>query len=310
MEPTAFRRRARLSTVALVLAVLTLGACKKASESSYTDGVAAEAPAAEGRQVAGDFYSVAATDTAGSGASSSATTAPDAPAMLIRTGTMRIRVPDLDDAHRAATQAAERLGGYVGNESATNASYGSSATLTLRVPAARYTTLADTLADLGTVEERTTEVDDVTRAYADLDARTKTRRATEERFRELLARANTVEEVMAVERQLGEIRADIESAEAQLRTMRDQAALSTLTVTFITENTTVGPTFASRFVDAIRDGGAMLVGMVLGIVRLWGLWLLVALAWLAWSKALRPRWRLRRNTPPLAEPPSDTDQPS
>lgn len=313
MEPTASRRLVRLPLAALLLASLALGACMRASESGYTDGAtvgASEAPKAE----RGDFVVAAASDTAGRGASST-TTAPT-PAMLIRTGTMRVRVSDLDAAHRAATQAAERLGGFVGNENATNASYGSSATLTLRVPAASYVALADTLARLGTVEERTTEVDDVTRAYADLDARTKTRRATEERFRELLARANTVEEVMAVERQLGEIRADIESAEAQLRAMRDQAALSTLTVTFTTERTLAGPTFVSRFTDAVRDGGAMFVGLILGIVRLWGLWLLLALGGFAWRRWIGPRVRARRAEPPpfaattYAEPPSPTDDPS
>lgn len=309
MEPTAIRRRMRRPLLALLLSALALSACKQASESSYADDVAVEAAAAPeaAARNASDLTAAPLPDTAGRGAAASSATA--SPAMLIRTGTMRVRVNDLDAAHRAATQAAERLGGYVGNENTTNASYGSSATLTLRVPAPRYTALADTLARLGTVEERTTEVDDVTRAYADLDARTATRRATEARFRELLARANTVDEVMAVERQLGEIRADIESAEAQLRTMRDQAALSTLTVTFTTERTLAGPTFVSRFVDAVRDGGAMLVGLILGIVRLWGLWLLAALAWLVWSRTVRPRWRSRLAKPPHAKPTSPTDEP-
>lgn len=297
----AFPRRLPV-LAALLLGMLALPACKQASEGAMTsapesseayDAAAVKAdgsPAAEPGAMAG--LTDASFRTASGTADSSAR--PATPPMLLRTGTMRVRVRELAAARRAAVQATERRGGYVGNTSEQNASYGSTATLTLRIPAARYAALSDTLAALGTVEERSTEVEDVTRAYADLDARTKTRLATEQRFRELLARAQNVEEVMAVERQLTEIRGEIEGAQAQLRAMRDQATLSTLTVTLSTSEAQAGPTFLSRLGDAFRDGGAMLVAIVLGVVQLWGLWVLVALAWFVWRRWIGPRVRARR----------------
>ena len=301
------RRVPRLRFVALAALMLALPACKEASEGpgepmsmrvqetseAYDAAAAVKAdgsPAAEPGAMAG--LTDASFRTSGGPGDSTARSA-TAP-MLLRTGTMRVRVRELAPARRAAVVAAERRGGYVGNESETNASYGSSATLTLRVPAAQYAALVDTLAALGTVEERSSEVEDVTRAFADLDARTKTRLATEQRFRELLARAQNVEEVMAVERQLSEIRGEIEGAQAQLRSMRDRAALSTLTVTLSTSEAQAGPTFFSRFGDALRDGGALLLGLVLGLVRLWGLWVLLALAWFVWRRWVGPRWHARR----------------
>lgn len=307
----ACRLPALAAALLLAAAALTLPACRAASDAptqaeSSTGGASDlfSSPASPPSDAAAPATPL--TEASLRAADTSAR--PAVPRMLVRTGTMRVRVRDLSAARRAAIGAAERRGGYVGNESETNAAYGSSATLTLRVPAERYAALVDTLTALGTVEERSSEIEDVTRAFADLDARTKTRLATEQRFRELLARAQNVEEVMAVERQLSDIRGEIESAQAQLRTMRDQAALSTLTLTLATAEAQAGPTFLSRLGDALRDGGALLVSFVLALVRLWGLLLVAALVVVLWRRWIGPRWHARRaarHMPPPV-PPAET----
>lgn len=294
-------RRALLPRAAFLLAALALpfGACRSADRSSPSTAAAdvelsaAEAPMAAGSDVA-------------SANASAAALAPDsvrAAAMLLRTGEMYVRVSSLPTARTAAVRHVARLGGHVGNESETNGEYGAQATLALRVPAARYDSLVALLAGLGTVERRETTVEDVTRAFADLDARTRSRLATEQRYRELLAQAKNVEEVMAVEAKLSELRAEIESQQAQLRAMRDQAALSTLTLTLATTASGAsGPSLLTRFVDALRDGGRLVVDLVVGLVRLWGVLLLAGLALVAWRRWIGPRWRRRRPVRPAPTP--------
>jgi hypothetical protein len=121
----------------------------------------------------------------------------------------------------------EGLGGYVSNEHATGA--------TLRVPAEKLDATLETLASEGTLLDRGLQVDEVTREYVDLEARLKSARHTHERLGALLEKAQNVEEILKVEKELGRVGAEIESMEAALRTLKQQVALATIEVHYRTE---------------------------------------------------------------------------
>src|SRR5919202_1445246 len=68
-----------------------------------------------------------------------------------RTATITVTVADVAAAAHAATDAVERVGGYVESEDTRLAAQ---STLTLRVPPERFTSLGDELARLGSLVER------------------------------------------------------------------------------------------------------------------------------------------------------------
>ncbi len=222
-------------------------------------------------------------------------TAPDSAAArhLIRRATLRLRVGDYARALTEVAATSRRFGAYVGGEQELRSPGLVENTLTLRVEAARFEALMEALLALGEeVDFRNVEVEDVTRQYVDLEARLGARRAVAERLTALLARANTVEDVLAVQVQLAAVQEQIEAAEAELRYLRNQVALSTITLTIFEESATglvAGPTFPTRLGRALNVGWDGLIELLVAVVALWPVWLIGALLWPLWRRLERRR---------------------
>ncbi len=156
-----------------------------------------------------------------------------APSMLIRTGGASIEVDKLDPAIIKVRQLAAQLGGYVANSSISGGrDQIRSATLELKIPAARYDQAVSGLGGIGRVESVNTNVEDVGEEFVDLTARAANSKRLEERLVGLLAtRTGKLEDVLAVERELARVREEIERYEGRLRFLRTRAAVSTLSVT-------------------------------------------------------------------------------
>lgn len=95
-----------------------------------------------------------------------------APSMLIRTGQASIEVEQLDPAIVRLRQLTAQLGGYVANSSISGGrDQVRSATLELKIPAARYDQAVNGLGGVGKVEAVNTSVEDVGEEYVDITAR-------------------------------------------------------------------------------------------------------------------------------------------
>ncbi|MGK2962799.1 MAG: DUF4349 domain-containing protein [Gemmatimonadaceae bacterium] len=156
-----------------------------------------------------------------------------APSMLIRTGAASIEVERLDPAIIKVRQLAAQLGGYVANSSISGGrDQIRSATLELKIPAARYDQAVTGLGGIGRVESVNTNVEDVGEEFVDISARVANSKRLEERLVGLLAtRTGRLEDVLAVERELARVREEIERYEGRIRFLRTRAAVSTLSVT-------------------------------------------------------------------------------
>ena len=153
---------------------------------------------------------------------------------LIYTATVELEVADYDRARSDLTAAARERGGFVSNanerrHTAAGGNY-TTGTVTYRVPADEYESFLATVNETGTVVSAQQSTEDVTDQLVDLDARLRTLRAQRDRLRELYQRANTTEEVLAVERRLSEVQTQIERAEARKASLERRVALSTVTV--------------------------------------------------------------------------------
>ena len=156
-----------------------------------------------------------------------------APSMLIRTGSASIEVDKLDPAIVKVRQLATQLGGYVANSSISGGrDQVRSATLELKIPAARYDQAVSGLGAIGKVEAVNTSVEDVGEEYVDVTARVTNAKRLEDRLVGLLAnRTARLADVLAVERELARVREEIERYEGRLRFLRTRAAVSSLSVT-------------------------------------------------------------------------------
>ena len=156
---------------------------------------------------------------------------PAVEARIIKVGDIAIEVEDVQDGLRAVRSLATELGGYVGSSQASDSESG--ATLTLRIPADRFEDALARVREFGELLNESTHEQDVTSAVIDLEARIENLRASEETYRQLLARAQTIEEILAVQTRLDEVRGEIEVLEGEAAYLNEQADLSTLTVSLV-----------------------------------------------------------------------------
>ncbi|WP_246843111.1 DUF4349 domain-containing protein [Allokutzneria sp. NRRL B-24872] len=148
---------------------------------------------------------------------------------LIRTARLELSAADVAGVVGRGKEAATRAGGFAGAEETRE----TRATLTLRVPSDKLDAVLDELAKLGTVNVRDVRSTDVTDQLVDTQSRLTSQRASVERVRALLGRANTVGEIVQVEGELNRRQADLEALQRRLESMSNQVAMSTVTLTAV-----------------------------------------------------------------------------
>ena len=154
---------------------------------------------------------------------------------IIYRGSISVRVKgDVNAVAGQATGIANTAGGFIGSDNRTSGTGGSdTATLTLRVPADKFSTVVDQLSKLGAEEHREISTEDVTEQTVDLDARITVQQARVDSGRRLLAQAKTLNDLVMLEKEVATREADLASLQAKKRRLADLTALSTITVTFL-----------------------------------------------------------------------------
>lgn len=222
------------------------------------------------------------------------------PRSIIYRGSIAVRVNDVDRAAADATALAERYGGFVGGDRRTAApDEPAQATMVLRIPSEQFTAAVNELGELGDEESREIQTEDVTEEVVDLETRLATAEASVDRTRDLLARAESIEDIVAVERELSEREATLASLQARQRTLADLTALSTITVTLLAPDPVVEEEEPEEagFLAGLAAGWRGLTGSlsvlltVLGVLLPWLVVFGVPAAAVVW-------WRRRRTPPP------------
>jgi len=127
--------------------------------------------------------------------------------------------------------------------------------VTVRVPTDAYEDFIADVGKLGKVTYQSEATDDVTQEHVDLSARLANLRAQEVRLREFFDAAKNVTEMLAIETELGRVRGEIESLDAQVTWLERQASMATVSVELTEPQAVVRPDGGSwGFVDAVTSG--------------------------------------------------------
>ncbi len=225
---------------------------------------------------------------------------------MIFTGTVTVRVTDVERAAADASSLATAAGGFVGGDDRTSAKDQSQARMTLRVPSARFSSVVDSVAKLGKEESRQLSTEDVTDQVTDVDARIATGQAGVDRVRDLIAKAASISEVVSLESELSRREADLESLKSRKRKLDDQTTLSTITAVLL------GPEAAAKPAPKKHETG-FLAGLKSGwhsFAASMGVLATVVGALLPWLVALAvpvgvALWWVRRTRRPGPAPASE-----
>ena len=159
---------------------------------------------------------------------------------VIRTGTFSLEVENVDTSLTKLTSVVKSQGGYVSGSYRYTDTSTPYLTVTFRVPAASFDAAVLALRAEGTVLSEQISTYEVTMQLVDLEARLRNLRASETALLELMSRATTVSDVLAVQTQLTSVRSDIESYDAQRASLADQVAMTTVSVTISAIGSSIG----------------------------------------------------------------------
>lgn len=217
--------------------------------------------------------------TAGSASTppSDVTPAVDPNTYIVRTGSISIEVPKIDPAILQVRTAITGMGGYVSDSDQANQGDQQTASVTYRIPVARWQDALDAIQGIATkVDSAKSNAVEVTGQVLDLGARIDNLRTTETALQAIMARATKISDVLSVESQLSDVQGQIEQLTTQQAHLKDQASLATLSVLFA-----LPPTPATVETSRGWDPGAQLdqaSSALLGIGQALasaGIWLVV-----------------------------------
>lgn len=216
---------------------------------------------------------------------------------VVRTATLSVQVePDgFGTAFNAASLVAGKYGGYV-ESSSTAGTEVQSGELLIRIPADRFDEALSDLRALGTVERQELSGRDVSAEFVDLEARLRTWEAQEAVLLDLMARANSIEATLRVQRELQQVQLRIEEIEGQLRYLRDRTELATIQVSLHepgavvpTTEPSTRPSLAEAWERAVDAFLAVCSAVLVGLGYLVPLSALALLVALGARRLLRPR---------------------
>jgi hypothetical protein len=193
---------------------------------------------------------------------------------IIRNGKLTIETDDPTAEQSRITSISEAHGGFVvtsdfkqnGSNQANQ-----TVTITVRVPSSQFDDTLGQVRKLGKVTGENVSGQDVTEEFLDLEARIKTQRALEAQFLEIMKQAKTVSDALEVQREIANVRTEIERMEGRKRFLENQASLSTIVITLQTPAPILAAStngFWHSVKQAFADGVDFAAQLVLGLIRL------------------------------------------
>lgn len=305
MHPT----RTRLAlTLAGATALVALTGCSSGSESSGEASGVADLKADAGGSAAESPVPQGVADVA-----SARDAGQDAPApevAVIATGAVALEAEDVARARLDVRRVVDLQQGTVTSQETSTGEEGevTAARLVVRVPSARFDAATAALEEVGTLTDSSSSAEDVSAQVVDVAARVRAQQRSVERIEALLDRAQSLADVVSIERQLAERQANLDALVARQRDLADKTSLSTITVSIqqADRDGEEDEETAGGFLDGLGEGWDAFVGgvvvtlTVLGFVLPW-LILVAALGFPLWL-LLRRRAARRPAGPPLATP--------
>ncbi len=152
---------------------------------------------------------------------------------IIHDANFMLVVDDFGDAYLAVTDLAEQMGGYVSSaDTYSDAETGQmiSGYISIYVVADMLEQATELISDLGVVEHQYLYSEDITMIYYDIAGRLEQYQAQEQRLLEILAQAETVEDLIVIESEMMRIRAEIESLSGQINYYDQVTSLSRINI--------------------------------------------------------------------------------
>ena len=176
---------------------------------------------------------------------------------LIKTVSMSMETKEFDTLLESIRGKVEELGGYIESSEISGSSYYSVqgnryAWLTLRIPAEKLDGFVTIVSELGNVTSKNESVEDITLQYVDVESHKQALETEQARLLELLEKAESMEDIIAIESRLSQVRYELQSYGSTLRTYDNRVNYSTVSID-ISEVERVTPVIEERTFYRLSD---------------------------------------------------------
>lgn len=193
------------------------------------------------------------TDSTGSDGQVDTSEIPDS-RKLIRNVDLSFETTDFDTFVQDIQSKTTALGGYIESSDVSGNAYTDrrrSAYFTLRIPKPQVDTFLSFAEGEANLTRKYENTQDITLQYYDTESRKKALQSEYDRLLELMAKAESVDAVIAIEQRLSEIRYQLDSFESDLRRYDNQVDYSTVTVD-VSETTVLTASEKSGFWSRVQ----------------------------------------------------------
>lgn len=241
------------------------GAYVSKSKGAEGFGYAAEAPAPAADTAAEDYYEEAAeapeSEAGGENVvlnEGEAGNSVKSSRKLITTADISTETDDVEVFVSNTEKKIEALGGYVESSSIYNSSdyyrdsY-KSADITARVPSDKFKEFMNDVEGSSNVTSRSINTRDVTLEYTDTEAQERALSAEQKSLENMMAHAETMEDIIAIQSQLTDVRYRLDSIRSQLRVYDNDISYSKVYIS-VTETSEFTVTEEETAWDRIRNG--------------------------------------------------------
>ena len=192
---------------------------------------------------------------------------------IIRNADLTLEANVPEEAQQKISAIAESKKGFVvestQSSSDVKATTRDTVTMTVRVPAEKFNEALDEIRKTSNrVVVETVKGEDVTEEFIDIEARLKAKKALEEQFLEIMKRSNSVADALNVQRELANVRGEIEQIEGRKRFLESQASLSTIKIKLqsLTAFSANSSGFFYQLKESVGSGFDAALSFVLGLV--------------------------------------------
>jgi hypothetical protein len=181
---------------------------------------------------------------------------------IIKTASLTIEVNDVPGSVEFLKNLAAQKGGYLSSTNVQkNYNNRLTGTVIIRVPAKEFETTLTGVQAIGTVKSVSTQGQDVTEEYVDLQAQKTAYQNQLAQYNEIMKKAVKVEDVITVQQQIDRVQIQLNRLEGRLKYLDSRIDLSTITVN-LQEPEPVGGESGHTFVSTINEGISGFFGMI------------------------------------------------
>lgn len=217
---------------------------------------------------------------------------------IVRTGSLTMDVNDIGKSQADITEIAVQYQGYVVSTNLNADKEQPSGFISIRVPADKFSDALSKLRALAVkVTYENTNSQDVTEQYTDLKAQLSNYEATEVQYLELLKKADNVKDMLEVQRELSNVRGNIERVKGRIQYLERTSDTSLIEATLnksrpIGESSWEVSGVFTRALNGLIAFGKVLLSILIWLLVFSPVWIIVLVIILL----IRRRNKIRRNT--------------